>query len=206
MSIKLMNVVFSLTMKPAAKLTLLALADNANDEGTCYPSQATLAVKSSQSERTVQRIVKRLIREGHLSVVKRRQRQSTVYRVHPLTRQSDASEIGGSNSQSVDKNKKSVDNGHPDATSDAVLTRQNAGLDATQLCRPNLHSEPSKKTSEGRGGLVKVGTEEPEAIRLARALHCMRQVPGIGIGDLSRMFRVSVEALQAAIREQEVQR
>jgi hypothetical protein len=88
MSIKLMNAAFVIDLRPSDKLVLLALADNASDEGIAYPSERTLAIKSSQSERTVRRVIARLIESGHMSIEARRRRLSTVYRVHPKTGQS----------------------------------------------------------------------------------------------------------------------
>ena len=46
-----MGRVFYLDMEPQRKLILLSLADNANDNGRCYPSQALTALKSSISVR-----------------------------------------------------------------------------------------------------------------------------------------------------------
>ncbi|MBK6707558.1 MAG: helix-turn-helix domain-containing protein [Sphingomonadales bacterium] len=43
MSIQIMTVVWELDLPDSEKLALLALADNANDEGYCWPSMATLA-------------------------------------------------------------------------------------------------------------------------------------------------------------------
>ena len=42
-------------------LVLLALADFANDEGICYPSQKTLAKKSRLSGRQVRRTVGEIV-------------------------------------------------------------------------------------------------------------------------------------------------
>lgn len=64
------------------KLVLLALADNANDEGLCWPSVATLTQKCGMDTRTVQRVVGRLCEAGHLSVHER-QGKSNYYTVHP---------------------------------------------------------------------------------------------------------------------------
>lgn len=50
-----MNWAWALKLEPAPKFTLLALADAADDSGKCWPSVNTLAIKTSQSERTVQR-------------------------------------------------------------------------------------------------------------------------------------------------------
>lgn len=51
------------------RLVLLAIADNANDQGgNAYPSVETLRVKAKVSERTVQRAVRRLVGLGELRV------------------------------------------------------------------------------------------------------------------------------------------
>jgi hypothetical protein len=66
-SIKLISVVWSLEIRPTDKLVLLALADNANDEGgRCYPSMRTLQQKTSLSNRAVRYSIKRLEKNGHL--------------------------------------------------------------------------------------------------------------------------------------------
>lgn len=61
MSIRLMSRVFESTFPAMEKLVLLAMADHARDDGTgCYPSIATLARKTSLSERGVQKVIGRL--------------------------------------------------------------------------------------------------------------------------------------------------
>jgi hypothetical protein len=84
MSIKIMQLVWNITLPAPKKLVLLALADNANDEGDCYPSIATLIRKCSLSERAVQYAITELVEAGHVSRDVRSGR-STVYRVHPRT-------------------------------------------------------------------------------------------------------------------------
>src|SRR5688500_3752156 len=55
MSIDALSWAFNLDMpSPGAKLTLLALANYANEDGIAYPSLKSLAKKTSQSIRTVQ--------------------------------------------------------------------------------------------------------------------------------------------------------
>jgi hypothetical protein len=82
MSIKLMTTVWQLELEPTDKLVLLALADNASDEGHCYPSVSTLVRKSNLNERTVQRVLSRLEEGGHITK-RLRTGRSTVYDVHP---------------------------------------------------------------------------------------------------------------------------
>jgi Helix-turn-helix domain len=64
------------------KLVLLALADNANDEGFCWPSVATLAIKCGMEERSVSRVMERLESAAHLTR-KERPGRSNTYVVHP---------------------------------------------------------------------------------------------------------------------------
>ena len=55
MSISLMTDVWRLPLQASRKMVLLALADNANDEGTdCWPSIGKLVEKCSMSERSIQ--------------------------------------------------------------------------------------------------------------------------------------------------------
>lgn len=80
-----MSAVFELTLRPADKLVLLALADHANDEGHAWPSVETLAKKSSTSRRTVLRILKELESSGWLTRQKRNRkngsRTSSLYKL-----------------------------------------------------------------------------------------------------------------------------
>lgn len=55
MSIKLMNLVWSADIPLNRKYVLLALADQANDEGYCWPSSTTLAWKLGSTDRFVRK-------------------------------------------------------------------------------------------------------------------------------------------------------
>ena len=69
-------------LDPLQTLVLLALADNASDEGHCFPSIATLARKTRLHERTVQKHLAELEAAGHITRHERAGR-STVFTVHP---------------------------------------------------------------------------------------------------------------------------
>lgn len=71
MSIALMSQVWPLDIPSTEKLVLLALADNANDDGECWPSIGTIADKTALSERTVHYAIKRLAQSGHLLIKNR---------------------------------------------------------------------------------------------------------------------------------------
>ena len=53
MSLKIMNIGFASNLKPTAKLIYIAIADFANDDGECFPSQRKLAEKASVSTSTI---------------------------------------------------------------------------------------------------------------------------------------------------------
>lgn len=67
MSIKAMNWAWEQQLPPVPKLTLLALADNADDHGYCWPKMRTIAAKCCTSERTIQRTIKSLLNTGLLN-------------------------------------------------------------------------------------------------------------------------------------------
>jgi len=82
MSIKLMAECWKSSLPIGQKFVLLALCDNASDEGECYPSISTIAAKCSMDERTVFRHIATLEEIGALSKVKRKGR-STIYTIDP---------------------------------------------------------------------------------------------------------------------------
>lgn len=78
-----MSVVWDLPIEPTQKLLLLAIADHADDAGfNAYPSIARLAERCTISERTVQRALRALEKDGWIAVQRRATRyQPTCYRV-----------------------------------------------------------------------------------------------------------------------------
>lgn len=77
-----MSAVWSVCLPHTDKLVLLALADNANDEGHCWPAVSTLATKCGLETRSVSRVMERLEREGHLTRHERPGRSNS-YSIHP---------------------------------------------------------------------------------------------------------------------------
>ncbi len=61
-----MNWAWEQPLPPVPKLILMALADNADDHGYCWPKMKTIAAKCSTSERTIQRTIKTLLTAGML--------------------------------------------------------------------------------------------------------------------------------------------
>ncbi|MCS7863118.1 helix-turn-helix domain-containing protein [Pseudomonas aeruginosa] len=69
-------------LTPAQKAVLISLADNANDEGVCWPSVAKIAERTCLSERAVQQAIKALNECKALSI-EARQGRSTMFTVTP---------------------------------------------------------------------------------------------------------------------------
>lgn len=82
MSTRIMAECWPLQMSPSQKAVLIALADQANDDGVCWPSVGTISERTCLSERAVQDALKWLQRAG---VVFREYRQntSTCYTITP---------------------------------------------------------------------------------------------------------------------------
>lgn len=70
------------TKTPAQKAVLMSMADNANDEGVCWPSVGYIVMRTCAGERTVQDAIKWLIKHGAITV-SRRTGRSTVYTITP---------------------------------------------------------------------------------------------------------------------------
>lgn len=69
MSVKIMSKVWDAApCRENALITLLALADWANDEGVCWPSIQTLADKARVDRRSAQRIVRKLAHDGLITI------------------------------------------------------------------------------------------------------------------------------------------
>lgn len=76
--------VWSTDLPIAEKMVLLSLADNANDEGVCWPSIGTICKKTSLTERTVQKCISKL-KDKELLTVKGRHGHSNVFSIHLMT-------------------------------------------------------------------------------------------------------------------------
>jgi helix-turn-helix protein len=69
MSMRMMTLVWEKSQhKGSELLLLLAIADNANDQGIAYPSIGTLAKKTRMSRRSIQYLIHRVEQTGELHV------------------------------------------------------------------------------------------------------------------------------------------
>lgn len=72
MSIELINATFKRGPRnPSQLLVMVALADNANDQGVCWPRLTVVARKSRIAVRTAMRILERLEQDGWLTIDRR---------------------------------------------------------------------------------------------------------------------------------------
>lgn len=98
MSMRLMVKAMSLKIgNPARKLVLLKLADNANDEGFCFPSYQYIADACEISKRSAINHIDELIETGYVSKKARKDndgQSSNMYQLH-LEKGSENSALGG---------------------------------------------------------------------------------------------------------------
>lgn len=84
MSIRIMTAAWDLNLgSHTAKLVLLALADNANDAGVCWPSIETVAAKCDLTPNGVRKQMKNLVELGALRIDPSKGRKSNTYTVTP---------------------------------------------------------------------------------------------------------------------------
>ena len=71
MSVRVQTYVWQLELRPTEKLVAIALADHCHDDGSeARPSQALLARKTGLDERTIRRILVRLLEQGVIYLYK----------------------------------------------------------------------------------------------------------------------------------------
>lgn len=147
-SIKVIQLVWNARIgDPSQKLVLLALADRASDQGTCFPSVADIARRSELSERQVQRDLAALTGQKLIAIIKggvragrNRPSRSPTYQLNLemlAAIQQSQSAIG---SASVSR---------PLPTDDAILSRPTVLVaPSTVAGRDTVSPEPSVEPSE----------------------------------------------------------
>lgn len=83
MSYKVIGPAWEADLSCPAKLVLISLADQANDEGICWPSVQTMIRRTGLCDRAVRGHLHDLEEGGHITRDFRSGR-STVYRIHPI--------------------------------------------------------------------------------------------------------------------------
>lgn len=85
MSIRVMTAAWAVDLPATDKLVLLALADCANDEGTCWPGLASLVSKTGKCKRSLQESLRALDKAGHITR-KENPGKGMLYTVHPVAK------------------------------------------------------------------------------------------------------------------------
>ena len=107
MSIKHMDLALSTELPLAQKMLLTVLADRANEDGECWPGQASLAKRCSLSERAVRDNLSKLEKLGLVEVINRRVngRQATsIYRLHIPIQAADCAASNSPHRRQIDAN------------------------------------------------------------------------------------------------------
>lgn len=147
MSVRLIGYVWENSPYRGDRLLLhLALADFANDEGTCFPSQKTLAKKARTTRQWVGRTINQMIKDGLLEIVEKGNGRGnrTIYQLIKGQTQIDLYEESAS-----DKGQTLTHKGQTEITLYAsnendkgqTLTPQRANIDAP--CLYKNRNEPS---------------------------------------------------------------
>ena len=102
MSVRWISFVWESSPYEGRRLLLhLALADFANDEGSCFPSQKTLALKARTTETWVSASVRQMIKDGLLEIIEKVNGRGnrTIYQLNKGITQKGESEKGESDDQ-----------------------------------------------------------------------------------------------------------
>ena len=133
------------------KMVLLALCDNANDQGECYPSISMLSQKCSISERSVQQHIHDL---ESASIVSREMRngRSTLYRVH--------ADYFNTPAESAPRKIRTPQNLHPTPATAAPITIKEPSIESS-----GNRQKAASKSRPGLGvpDLVALGVEQQVA-------------------------------------------
>lgn len=152
MSIKVMTWAFELPLEPRAKFVLVAIGDNARDDGVAWPSRDTIAKKSSQSRATVNRRMRILSELGVLEVKERFREDGTQttdeIRINlALT----AEEVGRRVAARKKAMKSGVDGDDEDESDDATETGEAEGGGVLADTLPVQSSDPRAAVVTGGG-------------------------------------------------------
>lgn len=185
MSIKLMTQVWALPVHEKCKLVLLSLADQANDDGVCWPDIDTIAARCSVSTKTVQRAISALETDGWLSV-KREYGKAPIFRVilddkpgekSPERAPDKAPELPADSGQKSEKDKLSKSENSPGNLDKLSIDLDKLSNSHTRtVIEPSLPLTPSP-SADGLGaglpGFERWWQTYPKARRVAKS-KCLR--------------------------------
>jgi hypothetical protein len=149
---------------PTTKLVLVKLADNANDDGMCWPSVATQAADTELSDRTITREIKRLESQDLIRVEQRVTSRGQVSNVYYLNVPWTKVRKNAPPPVSVSGGAPTKGQRPPDSQSGDTLTGSQGHIENLQV-EPSLNlAPPSAPPLSGRAGQL---TKEFEPAQLA---------------------------------------
>jgi hypothetical protein len=170
-----MSAVWPLVLPRSEKFVLLALADNANDDGVCWPSVQTIARKTCTSEREVQRALADLEKMGQITRNYRTGR-SVVYQVHPRQHVTpDAESPRQDVTDSYDTaSPPPLTHGHPESSVEPTKKRQGKAPKAKFVLPDWVPVEQWEAYCEARVKIKKPMTDFAKELAVAK-LHALKE-------------------------------
>lgn len=133
---------------PSTKLLLVKLADSANDDGICWPSQTTLGEHCGLSERSIRYKLETLRKSGLVEVVRNRRADGTLAgNVYQLLHRQPASSATGSPLPVTSGSPLPVKNRNYESSSEPVAPTQ---VDAVWEALIALFGEPANDNERGK--------------------------------------------------------
>lgn len=186
MSIAIMAQCWPVECRQTLKLLLLALADNADDDGLCWPSIDTIARKCCTDRRNVFRQLGELEALGQISR-EQRSGHSNLYHVHPIPAVSGGNTATGGILPPVANSHPPVVTVPPKGVVSPPPTR---GKPATQN-----HHEPSSEPPKNRTGRAAAKTAMPDGFAISDGVR--KWAEGKGHADLDAHFESFVRKCSA---------
>jgi DNA-binding transcriptional MocR family regulator len=192
MAIKYMNLVWEgAQLGGTDLLMLLAIADNANDAGICWPGIKYLAHKTRVSERQAQRLINKLENEGYIEISERKggKSKSSLYRITERVTSMSPFETSGASKGDIQGLKGDIAmSPEPLLTIKETVAADAApanppsnGLpEAVKVFRENTHRYPSKVWYSD---IEQVVGDKPESLELWRRV--IKEWLGLGFNPVN---------------------
>jgi hypothetical protein len=141
-SYRYLNAAWELELPSHLKIVLLSLADQANDDGECWPSQETIGRRCGTTTRQVSANLRTLRDLGHLEMVRRRRRKTAVYRLLMVDRNSTSGQADASDQERNPTSGDEPQDRNPDAikTGSALPTNHKRTITQTEPSPTRAHS------------------------------------------------------------------
>lgn len=195
MSVKATNWAYSHSIKPNHKFVLVAMADNADDAGVCWPGYRYVADKTCMSERTVMRIVADLCRFGLIEKETRRgadgRQKSNIYRLKLEQSPGDNLSCGQGDKLGIDRVTNRVSPGDNTVTPNNELT----------VIKSNHHNNHQQLSDDAVQDLALVDWifdlikilnpkhKPPNRNQWAKEIRLMREIDGRSRHDIAVLFK-----------------